>query len=105
MEPNIIKVSVRRTTETREYHVTDQGFCYSSFLETPVTNTVYIWEGKLHEQRDKFLGEGSFVGNDSMNSKASLDDLAQNLALNLVLHPSTQHTQSGIPAYGVRYQV
>jgi hypothetical protein len=97
LSPFKIRVYAKVTTRTAEDHVSPQGFGWSTPLGKPEMSNSYIWEGKLHGQRSDVTTP--------YNSLGSLEELAQNLALNLKGHQSPQHTQAGAPAYSITFDV
>ncbi|MBI2582086.1 hypothetical protein HYV87_03100 [Candidatus Woesearchaeota archaeon] len=97
LKPNVVTVYAVETTRTKEDHVSRLGFGYSSPLEKPETTVTYDWQTQLHGQRPEVIGNG--------NTRESLSELAENLAMNVKANPSQPHNQAGIPAYSLSYQV
>ena len=97
LKQNVVTVYAVETVRTMEDHVTKQGFGYSTPLEKPETTVTYNWQTQLHGQRPEVIGAG--------NTRESLSELAENLAMNVKTYPSQPHNQAGIPAYSLSYQV
>ena len=95
MKPSKIRVYKCEKNVAYENHVSAQGFGYSAPLETPRTDRVYVWEGKLyHPQGDVRCS----------NSRPDLAELAQNLASQLKTHPSPRHNQAGVSGYEISFE-
>jgi len=94
LKPNVVTVYAVETVRTMKDHVTEQGFGYSSPLEKPETTVKYSWQTNLHKPGVKTGNYGN-----------SLDELAQNLAMNVKATPSQPHNQAGIPFYSISYDM
>ncbi len=103
--PSEIDIYVVEEMKTHTDNITEQGFGYSSPLETPQKQTRYAWEGKLqateYERKNPQSREG-YVG-DSM-SQDDIEKLAQNFAYNYRTCQNPDLQKSGESSYSLKFE-
>ena len=103
--PSEIDIYVVEEVKTHKDNVTDQGFGYSTPLESPQKSSRFVWEGKLqpseHERKNPQSRE-NYAG--SSMSQDDIEKLAQNFAYNYRSHQNPDLQKAGQNSYSLKFE-
>lgn len=103
--PSEIDIYVVEEMKTHKDTVTDQGFGYSTPLESPQKSSRFVWEGKLqpseHERQNPQSREG-YAG--SSMSHDDIERLAENFSYNYRTHLNPDLQKRGESSYSLKFE-